>query len=89
MNIKDQGFIINEYHHEGARNWPDGELKPYLDEDTKRNMQNRYATGVIKYVAKKSYDSHWAIAESNAFIVITTKDGFVVDVSGSISTSAI
>ena len=39
--LKEQGFEIGEYRHEGARNWPDGELKPYLYEETRRNLQQQ------------------------------------------------
>ena len=39
--LKQQGFDVSEYRHEGARNWPDGELKFYLDDATKRNLQQQ------------------------------------------------
>jgi hypothetical protein len=45
QDLKDEGFEIGEYRCEGVRVWPDGDLKPYLDEATRKNLQNRIAPG--------------------------------------------
>jgi len=49
--LKKHGFDISEGRRESARNWPDGELKPYRD----GFLQRHYPKGVSVYVAKKQY----------------------------------
>lgn len=54
--LKAQGFDIGEYRHEGARNWPDGEFKPYLDEGTRRNLQRQIPKEVSRFSTTKEYE---------------------------------
>lgn len=53
--LKEQGFETSENRYEGARDWPEGEIKPYLDEGTKRSSQQQYPKGVGEFIATKDY----------------------------------
>lgn len=87
--LKKQGFEIGEYRHEGARIWPDGELKPYTDEATRRNLQQQYPKGVIEYVAEKKYDRKYLIVTKTAVIGIRTDGKTILESSGDINISGI
>lgn len=87
--LKKQGFEIGEYRHEGARQWPDGDIKPYADEATRKNLQNLYPIGVSGYVATKTYDRKYFIVTKAASITVRVKDDRIVESSGLIWTSAI
>lgn len=78
--LKEQGFKIGEYRHEGARNWPEGEFKPYVDETTRRNLQNQYQRGTSYFSVKKQYDTQMVIVTKHAAFGF-----YVVDGSGIIS----
>ncbi len=78
--LKEEGFEIGEYRHEGARVWPDGELRPYLDEATRRNLQNQYPKGLSKFTAKKQYGRHLLVVTKHAVVSF-----HVIDGSGEIS----
>lgn len=87
--LKEQGFEIDEYQYEGARRWPDGELKPYLDEVTKRNLQRYYLKGEVTYTVSKKYDSKFLIVTKTAGITLRTDGERILESSGGISISGI
>ena len=66
--LKSKGFEIGEYRHEGARNWPDGEFKPYLDEATRRNLQRQYSIGTSPFTATKQYDTQMLIVTKHVAV---------------------
>lgn len=93
--LKEQGFKVGEYRHEGARNWPDGEFKPYLDEGTRRNLQRQIPKGVSKFTAKKKYDTLFSI---QALLVtkhvaisfrVVDDSGVIAEVKGDIGATGI
>lgn len=55
--LKGQGFEISEARNDGTRAWPGGEFRPYRDEATRRNLQQRYPKGISKFLAEKKYDT--------------------------------
>lgn len=73
--LKSKGFEIGEYRHEGARNWPDGEFKPYLDEETRRSLQRQYPIGTSHFTAIKQYDTQMFIVTKHAAISFEVVDG--------------
>lgn len=73
--MKDDGFEITEYRYEGARVWPDGELKPYLDEATRRNMQIVHPKDMSRFTAKKQYGRHLLIMTKHAVVSFRVVDG--------------
>jgi hypothetical protein len=85
-DLKNQGFDIGEYRHEGARNWPDGELKPYRDEATRRNLQNKYQRGTSYFFVEKQYGRHLLIVTKHAAFSFSVADetGMISDAKGSI-----
>ena len=87
--LKSDGFDIGEYKYEGARNWPDGEFKPYTDEGTRRNLQNRYPIGVSGFTGRKMYETHYFFIEKTAAFNVRVENGSVIGSSGSIWTSGI
>ena len=87
--LKDQGFDVSEWRYEGARIWPDGELKPYTDEATRRNLQQQYPKGIIEYVAEKKYDSKYLIVTKTAAIGIRTDGKKIIESNGDIHISGI
>lgn len=90
--LKEQGFDISEYRHERARNWPDGELKPYLDEATRRNLQQHIPKGVSKFSARKEYGFYIPlIATKHVAISFRVVDGsgVITEVKGDIGASGI
>lgn len=87
--LKQAGFQIGEYRYEGAREWPDGELKPYRDEETRRNFQNRYPKGIVVYAADKVYAKRYLVLTKTASIKITIKDGLLAEARGSVWSSGI
>lgn len=73
--MKDDGFEVGEYRHEGARKWPDGEFKAYLDEATKRNLQNQYPKGLSEFIAQKQYGRRLLIVTKHAVVSFRVIDG--------------
>ncbi len=84
--LDEDGFHIWEYRHEGRRVWPDGELKPYLDEGTRRNLQQHYPKGVSEFVAKKQYGRQSFIITKHAVVSFRVVDGsgVITNVKGAI-----
>jgi uncharacterized protein YoaH (UPF0181 family) len=71
-----RGFHIGEYRHEGARSWPSGELRPYLDEETKRNLQRQIPPGITRFSARNDeYGRTRLIITKGAAISFTLRDG--------------
>lgn len=89
--LKEQGFDISEYRNEGARNWPDGTIKPYVDEATRRNLQNKYPKGMSHFSAKKQYDTQMLVVTKHAAISFNVIDGsgVISSPTGSIWSSGI
>jgi hypothetical protein len=89
--LKSKGFEIGEYRHEGARNWPDGEFKPYLDEATRRNLQRQYPIGRSHFTAKKQYDTQMLIVTKHVAISFEVVDGsgVISSIEGSLWASGI
>lgn len=73
--LHDDGFEVGEYRHEGARAWPDGEFKPYLDEATRRNMQIVHPKGVSRFTAKKQYGRRLLVVTKHAVVSFRVVDG--------------
>ena len=90
--LKERGFEITEYRHEGARRWPQGELKPYLYEETRRNMQQQIPIAQSRFHAQKEYGVHLAaLATKHVYISFRVVDGsgVITDVKGSLAASGI
>ena len=85
----DSGFQAKEYTAHGARSWPTGEIKPYFDEATRKQLQKRYSDGTVEYVLEARYDKFTSISSKTAVISIRVDDGKVVSSSGSINISFI
>lgn len=83
------GFQINEYRHDGARQWPDGEMRPYHDEATKAQLQKRYQKSTIEYVAENRYDRKYVVVTKTAVIILRTDGKIVTESSGRINISGI
>jgi len=86
--LREQGFDISENRREGARNWPDGEFKPYRD----GFLQRHYPKGVSVFVAEKQYGmSIRYLATKHVVISFSVIDGsgVISEVEGTISTSGI
>lgn len=80
--MKNSGFDISEYRHEGARKWPSGELRPYMDETTRRNLQKRYPPGVSEIIAVRTWRSRLVVEEFFAIsITIPDDTGLILSVS--------
>jgi hypothetical protein len=80
--MKNNGFDISEYRHEGARKWPGGELRPYMDEATRRNLQRQYPPGVSEVVAVRTWRSRLVVEEFFAIsITIPDDTGLISRVS--------
>jgi hypothetical protein len=74
-DMKAQGFHIGEYRHEEARDWPDGEMKPYLYEETKRNLQRRIPPGTSSITARKEeYGRERLIISKGAALTLVLDD---------------
>jgi hypothetical protein len=70
--LREQGFDISENRRESARDWPDGELKPYRD----GFIQRHYPKGVSVYVAEKQYGVVIRyLATKHVFISFSVIDG--------------
>jgi hypothetical protein len=87
--LKKDGFDIGVYKYEGAKNWPDGEFKPYTDEGTRRNLQNQYPVGITAFSGRKTYERHYFFITKTVSFHITVKDEKVIASEGSIWTSGI
>lgn len=90
--LKERGFDVSEYRHEGARIWPDGELKPYLYEETRRNMQQQIPKGVSRFHAEKKYGTQiTALATKHVYISFRVGDGsgVITEVKGNLTASGI
>lgn len=86
----DQGFEVRENRLGGARNWPDGELKPYRDEATKRNRLQMDPKGMmVNYTITKRYDSKYFVVTKEALIYLRTDSEQIVESKGAIFVSGI
>jgi hypothetical protein len=75
-DLQKQGFDVGEYRHEGAKNWPDGELKPYWDDATKRNLQRQIPPSVSRIIAvNNEYGKDMLIFRKGVSVSFTLKDG--------------
>lgn len=72
--LKAEGFLVNEYRHEGGRRWPDGEFNPYGDE-VRRNFQNRIPLGVSEISTRKEYGRTRLIITKHVSLTIIINDG--------------
>jgi hypothetical protein len=91
MELKKNGFEIGEYRHEGARDWPDGILKPYLENDMKRHFESLYPKGVSTFYATIKYETSYLIFNKTASISfkIIEASSVIQDVTGSISVNGL
>lgn len=88
--MKNEGFAVTEYDHEGSREWPHGKVRPYADEATKRNMGNRYPPGTYGITAVKTWRSRLVVEEFYSVnIQASRKDKQVVNVEASRSATSI
>jgi len=90
--LKERRFDVSEYRHEGARIWPDGELKPYLYEETRRNMQQQIPKGGSRFHAEKKYGTQiTALATKHVYISFRVGDGsgVITEVKGNLTASGI
>jgi len=90
-DLKSQGFLIGEYRHEEARNWPEGEFKPYLDEGVRRNLQNQIPPGVSRIAIRKKYGRTRIIITKFMAIsfIIKDTDDRIANIRASLSQTAI
>jgi len=80
--MKNSGFDVTEYRHEGARKWPSGELRPTADEATRRSLQNQYPPGVSEVIAVRTWRSRLVVEEFFAIsITIPDDTGLIRHVS--------
>lgn len=86
-----QGFDIGEYRHDGARDWPNGELKPYTDHATKISLQRQIPQGVSRITATKEYGRVRLIITKHVGItlVVNDRDPGIADVEASVWTNSI
>lgn len=90
--MKDDGFEVTEYRNDGARVWPDGELKPFLGEVGKLTYQRRHPRGTSDFIAQKQYGIQiLLLATKHVFISFRVVDGggAISEVKGDISASGI
>lgn len=88
--LKEQGFEIRENRLDGARSWPDGELKPYRDETTRKNRLQMDPKGVmVNYTITKKYDSKYLVVDKKAVIYLRTDGERILESEGSIIVSGI
>lgn len=81
--LKEQGFEIGEYRHEGVRKWPEGgELLIYRDEASKRAYQP--PGSMVDYTARKRYEHRLFVFEKHAFITIRTDGEKIISTEGRI-----
>lgn len=80
--MKRNGFDITEYRHEGSRIWPSGHFRPYIDEATRLNLQNKYPPGFFEVIAVRTWRSRLVVEEFFAIrIAISDITGLVQNVS--------
>lgn len=53
--INENKFKITEGNRESFRQWPDGDFKPHVAEDIKKNIQKNYTKTQVNYWAKFDY----------------------------------
>lgn len=91
--LEEDGFDVSENRHEGARNWPEGELKPYWgDEAAMERVQRQYPKGMSEFIATKTYGLvPQAMATKHVAISFRVLDGSEVisEVKGNIGASGI
>ena len=90
--LKEEGFEVSEWRHEGARNWPDGEFKPYLDEATRRNLQRQIPKGASRFHANKQYGVHITLLATKHVAIgfrVVDGSGVISEVKGDIGASGI
>lgn len=90
--LKEQGFDVSEWRHEGARNWPDGEIKPYLNEETRRSTQLQIPEGESRFYADKQYGvvPRWlATKHVNISFRVIDGSGVISEVKGDIWASGL
>ncbi len=82
--MKDDGFEITEYRYEGARVWPDGELKPFLGEVGKLTYQRHHPKGTSDFIAQKQYGRRLLIVTKHVVVSFRVVDssGLVTKVEG-------
>jgi hypothetical protein len=61
--LKEQGFIVTEYHRGFAREWPNGKPYPYRDADTQRNISNNIPPETYAITAVKTWRSRFIVEE--------------------------
>ena len=74
-------FTITEGNREGFRRWPDGDFKPYVAEDIKKNIQKNYTKTQVNYWAQFDY---WPspLEKREVIITIVTNGGIIVESTG-------
>ena len=87
--LRDAGFSISEYRFEGARKWPDGAVRPYSDDQTRKNMQLQNPKGTFRFVAEMQYARSYLIVTKAAVIVIVTDGVMAQHVDGRVNISGI
>lgn len=63
IEMKNNGFTVTEYTRDGSRDWPNGVLRPYPDEGTKKTMNNQIHAGTRKLIATKKWRSRLIVEE--------------------------
>lgn len=92
--LKEHGFEIKEYRYEGARVWPDGELKPFLGEVGKLTYQRHHPKGVSRFIAihdKTRFTIQTLFVTRRAAINFRVEDGseVIADVEGDVEFTGI
>lgn len=82
QEMQNNGFDITEYRYEGSRVWSGGELRPYRDEATRRNLQRQYPLGISEVVAIRRWQSRIVVEEFFSIgITIPDDSGLILRVS--------
>jgi hypothetical protein len=87
--LKADGFSVSQYVFEGAGQWPDGRISPYLDEQTKRNMERRLPKGTTQFVAQRQYGGKYFLLTKTAVVVITIEGSIAMQVEGRVNISGV
>jgi|GEM_PF-5932649 len=75
-HIHENGFKIQEYRYNGTRLLPNSAVIPYSDESVKKNIQNRFKSNDVHYVAEKKYD--WQVTISKRAVIVIESNGELI-----------
>lgn len=85
--LKEDGFYVAESRREAGRSWPDGELKPEQDEETRRYRQRHYPGGMSEFRALKEQRSFSTMFFERSVVIkfrVVDGSGVISEVTGDI-----